>query len=164
MRPGAACRVWPSRQHKCDPYGPRGTLGLTCLVYTTCGRELLRGRRQPIRLTVPFMILTSSVRNILDTTPYKHEKQIFVICENGYRVEQKIVTVAFELTSDRTMKTFLCYMHRYRYKAGVKQVINYQFIQPNLHTPKYTHTKTSANLLLHAPDTSRGLWTFFCFN
>jgi hypothetical protein len=23
--------VWPSWQHKCDPYGPRGTLGLTCL-------------------------------------------------------------------------------------------------------------------------------------
>jgi hypothetical protein len=27
-----ACPVWPSWQHKCDPYGARGTLGLTCLV------------------------------------------------------------------------------------------------------------------------------------
>ena len=26
-----SCRVWPSWQHKCDPYGPRGTLSLTCL-------------------------------------------------------------------------------------------------------------------------------------
>jgi len=29
-----SCRVWPSWQHKCDPYGPRGTLSLTCLCYT----------------------------------------------------------------------------------------------------------------------------------
>jgi len=28
-----SCRVWPSWQHKCDPYGPRGTLSLTCLLY-----------------------------------------------------------------------------------------------------------------------------------
>jgi hypothetical protein len=31
----AASRVWPSGQHTCDPYDPRGTLGLTCLPYTT---------------------------------------------------------------------------------------------------------------------------------
>jgi hypothetical protein len=30
--PRAACRVWPLWQHKCDPHGPRGTLGLTCLL------------------------------------------------------------------------------------------------------------------------------------
>ena len=29
-----SCRVWPSWQHKCDPYGPRGTLSLTCLYYS----------------------------------------------------------------------------------------------------------------------------------
>jgi len=28
-----SCRVWPSWQHKCDPYGPRGTLSWTCLLY-----------------------------------------------------------------------------------------------------------------------------------
>jgi len=27
-----SCRVWPSWQHKCDPYGPRETLSLTCLI------------------------------------------------------------------------------------------------------------------------------------
>jgi len=27
-----SCRVWPSWQHKCDPYGPRETLSLTCLL------------------------------------------------------------------------------------------------------------------------------------
>jgi len=27
-----SCHVWPLWQHKCDPYGPRGTLSLTCLL------------------------------------------------------------------------------------------------------------------------------------
>jgi hypothetical protein len=43
-------------------------------VYTTCGRELLRGKWHPIGLTVRFMILTSSVRNILDCR-YRHTSQ-----------------------------------------------------------------------------------------
>jgi hypothetical protein len=29
--PRAACCVWPSWQHKCDPYGPRVIFSLTCL-------------------------------------------------------------------------------------------------------------------------------------
>jgi len=35
------------------------------------------------------------------------------------------VRVAFEPTPKRTLKT-LCYMHRNRYKEGVKQVITFQ--------------------------------------
>jgi len=37
---------------------------------STCGRELLRGWRQPIGLMVSFKIFTASVRKILDTTLY----------------------------------------------------------------------------------------------
>jgi len=38
---------------------------------STCGRELLRGWRRPVGLTVIFKIFTQSVRKFLDTTLYK---------------------------------------------------------------------------------------------
>jgi len=116
---------------------------------STCGRELLRGWRQPIGPTVSFMIFAVSVRKILDQPSYKvhnmlqsrniYQNICLKIHTKHIQMHQRVCSrelncQGMKLVFQMYDACLLCYQ---RYSASVEK---HAHARTRTHTHTYTHS------------------------